>query len=333
MNVKTTIEYMTLTDLAKRLAEDQIILRETIKEHVQNLRKYLINGIDKKQAYLPMLVVNKASDGTLQMIDGSTRARAIYTLYVMLQNKKLEKDETMTKVAVYFENSSIGIQVFHQLTEEECDQLYIDFNTKGKKVALSKLIEYDSRHLDNQITNMLMETNTMLKEAGIDTEKRSIIRPTNRNFLSLSQLRQIVKIFMEGYHLAVKKEGHKTYPLDEKEYVELINAWINELFKWQHPRDAGNYHKTLLASFPVILSLAYYVNEEVIDKPLEDRFKVMKSKMKALDTIDWSSENKLWEKFKGSHRKGTNLYFLSNEPATIKQLVNYYHQISFKGVM
>ncbi|MBO1511879.1 DNA sulfur modification protein DndB [Metabacillus bambusae] len=331
MDIKPTIEYMTLSYLAKQFEEDHIILRASIKEHIQALRKYILNGIDKQQAFLPMLVANKTKDGKLQMIDGSTRVRAIYSLFQSLQNKQTDKDERNTKTAVYFENSSIGIQVFHEFSDEECDQLYIDFNTKGKKVALSKLIEYDSRHMDNHITNKLLETNTMLKEAGIDTEKRAIIRPTNTKFLSLSQLRQIVNVFMEGHHLVVKKESSKSYPLTEEEYIHLINAWIYELFKWQKPRDIGNYHKTMLASFPIIISLAYYANEGIIHKTLEERTSLMMMKMKQLSHVDWSTSNKCWEEFKGAYRKGSDLYFIKNEPAAIKQLVNWYNQLHIKG--
>lgn len=324
---------MKLTELSHMIAEERLILRETKKEHVQALRTYFMTGHDKKQVYLPMLVANKKSDGKLQMVDGSTRAKAIYSLYVMMQNKKFNKNEVMTKLAVYFENSSIGIQVFNNLSEEECNQLYIDFNTRGKKVALSKLIEYDSRHLHNQITNKLMETNTKLKQAEIETEKRAIIRPTNKHFLSLSQLRQIVGVFMEGNHLASKKETNKTYPLTEQEYVELVNTWINELFQWHDPTDIGNYHNTMLASFPVILSLVYYVNEGEVEKTLEERVVKVKKKMQALTKIDWSSQNKSWQSFKGSYRNGTNLYFLNNDLGTIKQLINWYKQGSFEEVV
>lgn len=324
---------MNLSELAKQVAEERIIVRPPVKEHVQALRKYMINGVQKRHVFLPMLVANKTKDGKLYIIDGSTRVRAIYSLYIALQSKRNEDDEKYTKAAVYVENSSIGIQVFHNLTEEQCNQLYIDFNTKGKKVALSKLIEYDSRHMANHITNQLLETNSKLQEAGIDTEKRAVIRPTNKNFLSLSQLRQIVNVFMVGNHLTQNKEGHKTYPLKEGEYIQLINAWINELFKWEEPRDIGNYYKTMLASFPIIISLAYYANEDVIQKSFEERMSFMMTKMETLRDVDWSTNNKCFEKFKGSYRKGTNLYFLSNEQATIKQLVKWYNQLPFKEVM
>lgn len=324
---------MKLNDLSYMIAEDNLILRETNKEHVQALRKYLLTGHDKKQVYLPMLVANKTSDGKLHMIDGSTRAKAIYSLYVTMQNKQIIKNDVMTKLAVYFENSSIGIQVFNNLSQEECDQLYIDFNTRGKKVSLSKLIEYDSRHLHNQITNKLMETNATLKQAGIETEKRAIIRPTNKHFLSLSQLRQIVGVFMEGNHLASKKETNKTYPLTEQEYVQLVNTWINELFKWHDPTDIGNYHNTMLASIPVILSLVYYVNDGEIEKAMEERVVEVKKKMQALAKVDWSTQNKRWQSFKGSYRKGTNLYFLNNDVETMKQLISWYHQTALEEVV
>lgn len=334
LSVKTAIEFMKLTELCHMIAEENLMLRETKKEHVQALRKYLIAGFDKKQVYLPMLVANKTNDRMMQMIDGSTRAKAIYSMYVMMmQNKKQSKNEVMTKLAVYFENSSIGIQVFHNLSEGECDQLYIDFNTRGKKVALSKLIEYDSRQLHNQITNKLMETNAKLKQAGIETEKHAIIRPTNKRFLSLSQLRQIVGVFMEEDHTSSKKEPTKTYPLTEHEYVELINTWIYELFTWENPTHIGNYHITMLASFPVILSLAYYVNEGEGKKNLEERIIELKKKMQVLATIDWSPQNKCWQSFKGSYRKGTTLYFLNNDLGTMKQLINWYHQHSLEEVM
>ena len=322
---------MTLPYLAKQFEEDHIILRTSMKEHVQALRKYMINGMDKKRVFLPMIVANKTSEGKLQIIDGSTRVRAIYSLYQYLQNK--EDDEKHTKAKVYFENSSLGIQVFHDLTEEQCNQLYIDFNTRGKKVALSKLIEYDSRHLDNIITNRILETNSQMKEAGIETEKRAVIRPTNKNFLSLSQLRQLVNIFTTGKHILSNQENTQKYLLKEQDYVELVNSWINEIFLWEKPKEIGNYQHTMLASFPVMISIAYFVNEDMIHKPLETRLSFMKARMRTLAEIDWSSHHADWRQFKGSYRHAANLYFLSNEPATIKQLLQWYSRIEIKEVM
>ncbi|MBD1383115.1 DNA sulfur modification protein DndB [Metabacillus arenae] len=333
MAAESTIEYMSLSFLAKQFAKDQIIIRAVKKEHVQALKRYIISGMETKQAFLPMLVANKSVDGKLQMIDGSTRVYAIHSLYNSLKTQSSHYEENQTKLAVYLENSSIGIQVFQGLSESECDQLYIDFNTRGKKVALSKLIEYDSRNLDNQITNRLIETNEMLRQAGIETEKRAIIRPTNKKFLSLSQLRQVVKIFMKGDQFASIKVSDKESLLMEEEYTELLNNWFYELFKWQTPKEAGNYHITMLASFPVISSIAYFVNDGMVNETFEKRMNQMVNRMQQLSQIDWSTSSHVWESFNGAYRNGIELYFLKNEPATIKQILKWLEKAAFKGVM
>lgn len=332
MGNKSTIELISLPYLVKQYKDDQIILRPTMKEHIQLLRKYIINGIETKQVFLPMLVANKTSNGKLQMIDGSTRVRAISSIFDSLQ-KENYSEEQATKLKIYFENSSIGIQVYHDLLETECDQLYLDFNTKGKKVALSKLIEYDSRNLQNVVTNQLIERNKTLKEAGIETEKRAVIRPTNKNFLSLSQLRQLVKVFMEGNHQHTVSDQGRNYPLTETEYIQLMDVWFNEIFKWHHYKTIGNYENTMLASFPIILSLAYYVNKDVESQSFESRFKIIETKLPALSQVDWSPNNDRWKTFKGTYRKGTSLYFLKNEMTTIKQLIDWYEGLHFKEVM
>jgi hypothetical protein len=72
-------------------------------------------------------------------------------------------------------------------------------------VSLSKRIAYDTRNEINRITNDILRDNGFLREAGVELEKRAVMRPTNQNLLSLSQLHS-------------------------EENSELITGWFRELF-------------------------------------------------------------------------------------------------------
>lgn len=140
--------------------------------------------------------------GGLRIVDGSHRMKALLQLEDQIfMSMKSEKDEEIRNayyLQYLLEKTEISIQVLEGLSMDEENQLFIDLNTKGKQVALSKRIAYDSRDRLNGMTNRILQSNAKLIEAGVETEKRAIIRPANKKFLSLSQLRLLVATLLAG---------------------------------------------------------------------------------------------------------------------------------------
>jgi DNA sulfur modification protein DndB len=332
MYAEQTMIVIPIPELVRMMDEKRIEIRNVNQLQVRSIKKYMEEAFSKKQVYFPPLIAHtnqqEADLKTLKirMIDGSKRAVALTQLYKtnkkMLQNSEDHKERI--KLDIILSETAIGVQLFSGLTKEEQDQLYIDFNTKGKKVALSKLIEYDSRNAVNQIANQVLQQNPLLRLAGIETEKRAVIRPANKKFLSLSQLRQLVVLFITGKIYMKSPEFDVKLNLQPEEYVELINDWLNELFLLYPHENIGNYEKTILASFPMILAIAYYVNEGMVRSTFAARKQVMKRRMEALRTVNWNVHNREWQQFHGQFRGSQRLYFFNHDKETLLSIVQWF---------
>lgn len=318
----------SVEELSDMMKNNCIQLREVSQPQVRQIREYLFENATARHIYLPPLVasVKEIKGGKpekLTMIDGNKRIQALCQLPKLIDQSLQSSDEKMEKAVVIdflLNETAIAVQVIEGLSQAECDQLYIDFNSRGKKVALSKRIEYDSRNEINQITNQVLIQNNELKNAGVETEKRAIIKPANKNLLSLSQLRQITAVFVTGKMNKEFKAVEMEATLTQLEYVTLINFWFDKLFQLHPSRTIGNYEATILASFPMLLALACYVNKNVIDKELNVRKKMINERMNRLVGVNWNPQSETWSQFKGRRDKN-NLFYFARDQKTIQQLV------------
>ncbi|WP_312474736.1 DNA sulfur modification protein DndB [Neobacillus sp.] len=318
----------TIYELTTLIQDGQVKLREVNKLHVRAIKKYILENVLTEQIYFPPIVAAVNSLGTdkpleLTIIDGNQRLKAFCQIEEMGSRAvKIDNDEYMKigyKLLHFVQKTEVVVQIFEGLTKEEGDQLFIDLNTKGKKVALSKRIAFDSRKELNKITNSILKNNKQLKIAGVEIEKRAIVRPTNKKLLSLSQLRQIVAIFLTGkmIHRAVddRYEAH----LEDNDYIKLITIWFNELFQQYPPERIGDFEESMLANFPLLFGIAYYVNKGLEKHPFEVRKQELVYRMDQLRQVDWKRHNPVWKHFQGSSRAG--YYYLANDKSNIEKLV------------
>lgn len=330
---KQTIMTYTVEELTEMLQNERLILRETNKVQVRMIRKYIIDNIMTGDIYMPPLVA-LVSDGrlldekvqSLIIIDGSHRLKALLQLESMITKLINSEDELERKKGFQLHYSiadvELCIQVFEGLTTTEMDQLYIDLNTKGKKVALSKRIAYDSRNVINIATNRFLENNKAINIAGIEMEKSAVMRPHNKKLLSLSQLRTIVSLFVFGKHVTNRLPIMKEIQ-DElfNERFKLIEVWFEELFTLYKPESIGDYNKSMLASFPLLLALAHYALLGESEVQPDQKEKYIRLRMKKLSHIDWSRDQQIWQQFNGSIRGREKFYYLNNDKKTFNALI------------
>ncbi|MFC7393022.1 DNA sulfur modification protein DndB [Scopulibacillus cellulosilyticus] len=333
-NIEQTYVIYKVRDLIKMVEENKIKLRSARQAQVSEIKKYIFDNIKEQKVYLPPVVANCRpedwNDGQptrFEVIDGSKRILALHQLPSLIE-QMLKEDQSLKKVFLADEelnDSSFGIQMFKGLTPEECDQLFIDFNTKGKKVALSKRIAYDSRNEINKITNELLIQNLDLKDvAGIEMEKHAVVKPPNKKLLSLAQLRNIVAIFIRG---KITKQDLNKVDIDgflsTNEYVHLLHLWFDKLFQCHSAKTIGDYEITILASYPMLLAIALYANEDLERVPFEKRQAVIEERMDRIRHIDWLITNKQWRKFKGNVRGRRNIYYLDKDKSSLNQIVGW----------
>lgn len=316
----------TIEQIADQVERQTIVLRLTEPRHTRKIRQYVMEQFMVGDVYIPPIVASE-NDGVLHIIDGSSRIRGILEILPLLNRMMLSEDPEEQKKATQL-NASLGdvplaFQIFDNFTKEQRDQLFLDANTKGKKVALSKRIAFDSRNTINTVTNELLHQHEALRFAGIEQEKVSINRPANKNFLSLSQLRAIVALFIVGKEA---EAGIYTQHVDEQlieKRLPILNAWLDELFNLEGPEKIGDYHISILASFLFVRALAYYAlrGEEFVDS--KQRAQYVRNRMKALKHISWETCQPLWERFDGKYRGTSNLYFVNNSKKTLLEIIDW----------
>ncbi|MEK5071445.1 DNA sulfur modification protein DndB [Sporosarcina sp. FSL K6-1508] len=329
---RQTIVIYTLQELLNMLEDNQLTLGKTNKVQVRMIRKYIVDNVLTEQIYLPPIVARleggSLDDGKptqLTVIDGTQRMKALSQLKsVILKTMNSEDEEERKKgfkLHYTFDEIEVAVQVFEGLTTSEADQMYVDLNTKGKKVSLSKRIAYDSRNDINQATNRILQSNPLLRQAGVEQEKHSVMRPKNKKLLSLSQLRQLVALFVTGKTIASNLALETEVQLQSEENIELINTWFEELFKLYPVHSIGNYEVSMLASFPLLTAIATYAVEGMEKMSFEEKRQGIIERMRKLRAVTWERKNPIWREFEGSERGREKYYYLANNKKSIGSLV------------
>lgn len=331
---KQTFTFYSIQEIMEMVENNQIDLRETNASHVRNIRKYVVDNFMSNTVYFPPIVARidgdilpKKKPNCLKIIDGSSRIRALIDFDQTIL-KLISSDDEVSQRKGFFlkyrlKEMNIGMQIIINLTDEEADQMYVDLNSKGKKVSLSKRISNDSRNAINVATNQLMQKHVGLKRAGIEVERASVIRPANKKFLSLSQLRSIVVLFLTGKqassNLNIEVYGHREFD----EMYELLTIFFDELFSMNSANTIGDYHETILASFPVIRAIAQYSIRDLQGQSFSTKKEKLIERMHALHTINWSREQEVWQQFDGSFKGKEQYYYLNSSKKAIAEIVNW----------
>lgn len=329
---KQAIVNYKVKELLQMKADDCLKLRETNKVHVRMIRRYIFDNILTKNIYLPPIVAmieeGSLEDGKpkkLTIIDGTQRMKALSELESVVTRTTNSDDEEEVKKGfnLHFalDDVEVAVQVFEGLSKNEADQLYIDLNTKGKKVSLSKRIAYDSRNEINQATNEVLASNHLLMEAGVEQEKNAVMRPKNKNLLSLSQLRQLVALFITGKTITSNQSLDLVQLLQTEENIDIINTWFEELFVLHPVKTIGNYEVSMLASFPLLTSIATYAIEGIEDLSFAEKKQVVVQRMRNLKQIDWTRDQPIWREFDGSKRGREKYFYLNNNKKNINAIV------------
>ncbi|MFS0575483.1 DNA sulfur modification protein DndB [Sporosarcina sp. 179-K 3D1 HS] len=329
---KQMILNFKIMDLLQMLSDQRLTIRRQNKEQIRMIRNYILDNLPTQQVYLPPLVAytdETLEDGRpptrLHLIDGTQRLQAFVELDAYVNRSFMSEDEEEQKKVIHlmyrFEALEIAVQVYEGMGEDEASQLFVDLNTKGKKVALSKRIAYDSRSSINQITNRLLQQHTMLREAGVDEEKVAIVRPNNKHLLSLSQLRRIIGYFMAGKTISSRLSMDVESIMSEEENIALISTWFDELFSLYPADSIGDYEVSMLAGFPLLYAVAVYATDGLEELSFDEKQAEVVRRMRKLAKVDWSRNQEDWLDFNGRFRGKENYFYLSSDKRNIEALV------------
>ncbi|WP_153720934.1 DNA sulfur modification protein DndB [Sporosarcina cascadiensis] len=331
---KQSMVIYTANELAEMLDEGRLVLREVNTGQVREIRRYILDNILEEQIYMPPIIamlpegsLDEGKPKKLTIIDGTQRMQALTRLRSAITRMTGSDDMTEQKkgfgLFYMLDQVQVAVQVFEGLSQKEADQLYIDLNTKGKKVSLSKRISFDSRDEVSQTTNKVLENHEQLKVAGVEMEKTAVVRPRNKNLLSLSQLRRIVALFITGKltdrQIAMSAEDQ----LQSEQHIELISTWFDELFTLYPAKTIGNFEESMLASFPLLSALAQYAYEGLEHERFEVKKETVERRMRGLAHVDWARNQEIWRTFDGSVRGKDRYYYLRSNKKTNDALVGW----------
>lgn len=331
---QTIINY-PIKVMLQMLTDKELTLKEINKVQVRMIRRYILDNLLTEQIYLPPIVA-RLKEGSLFtdskptqliVIDGTQRIYALAQLSMYIR-KAISSDDEETRgkgleLLYTLDKIEIAVQVFEGFDTNEADQLYIDLNTISKKVALSKRISFDSRNEINQTTNEILHSNSLLKKAGVEQEKRAVMRPKNKNFISLSQLRQLVAYFITGKRISSTLAFTTEMTAHNDENIALINLWFEELFKLHPVKTIGNYEVSKLASFPLLYAVAVYASTGLEEESFEGKKEAIVSRMQQLRKVDWARSSPVWRNFNGSERGREKYYYLANDKKNIDALLSW----------
>ncbi len=320
-----TVEIFSISNLIQMVKEQQILTRDPYQHRIKSFKDY-IEGNISGDIFIPPIVLNKDKHSNFQVIDGSVRILALMQLErrigEMENSPDLEDYTDSIKLRGFLTHGYISAQIFEGLDEDNINQLYIDFNTKAKKVSISKLISYDSRDKVNVLTNNLLKGFPELVIAGIEKEKRAVMKPSNKNLVSLMQLKKLVATFLKSELISVVPKINVINQYSEEENIELIKVWFNRLFEIVEPEIAGDYHKTMLSSFPLLNAMAYYAVKDAQILNFEQMKNHITEKMKAIQHLDYGHGNEIWKEFEGRKEKHDYI-ILKNSQTNIRKIVHW----------
>lgn len=335
-NAKQALFTYSIPELMEMENEGRLETRTTRKENVRKLRSYITDNYSTGDIYLPPLVAS-CQEGELEgkptqlvIIDGNHRLKAFlqletYILRGMSSVNDVEYSEAINLRRV-LDTIEVPFQIFEGLSIEEVNQLYIDHNRKGKKVGLSKRIAYDSRDKINVVTNRVLHANGQLKEAGVEQEKNAVMRPANKNLISLAQLRQLVELFIKEIDTGQKTKTDVDSLREEEYCIALVNSWFEELFMLYPAKSIGNFHESMLANFPLLFAVASFTVDSIGGLAFEDQMKTVQRRMRNLSTINWERDQDFWTRFEGDVKGREAYFFLDASKSNRKALIDWLQQ-------
>lgn len=335
-NAKQALFTYSIPELMEMETEGRLETRTTRKENVRKLRSYITENYATGDIYLPPLVAScqegelEGKPSRLVVIDGNHRLKAFlqletYILKGMSSVNDVEYSEAINLQRV-LDSIEVPFQIFEGLSTEEVNQLYIDHNRKGKKVGLSKRIAYDSRDQINVVTNSLLNANEQLKEAGVEQEKNAVMRPANKNLMSLAQLRRIVELFIAEIETGQKTKRDVDSISKEENYIELVNSWFEELFMLYPVKAIGNFHESMLANFPLLYAVASYAVDSIGELAFEDQIKTVQRRMRNLSAINWERDQDVWTRFEGDVKGREAYFYLDPSNSNRRALIDWLQQ-------
>ncbi|UTR06986.1 DGQHR domain-containing protein [Alkalihalobacillus sp. LMS6] len=301
---------------------DKTVNRDLSYNRFPNIVKYIKQGSEELGIYFPAFVFSFRGDlnqvdvgmqklrleneNDLVIIDGQHRLKALDQFYLgELNNINLNNSN--------FE-SSITAQIYIGLTIEQERNLFIDINSKSKKVTNSLITKYDSRDIMNILTTDLYKISSHVRSLGIQFDKSRVYRPRDTEFTTSVKFKIFLSIILFGKNSLNSADLH----LIRNNYDETLNllAKFFDVFVHAIPVVPGDISKFSLGDDSMQKALANYLFKTItIDGNFLMWVGNWEDEVKAISDFNWSINNPVLKSLYTDNYVGSNkqhFYSLNN---------------------
>lgn len=318
---------ITIEELLNSYVIDHEVNRDVNYGRLPDLVKYLESSTMAPGIFVPAFVFSYRGisglrydnergilwleDKALVTIDGQHRIKAI--------EKYVEKNSE----DVNFKKNTVTIQVYFGLSKDDERQLFVDINSKAKRVSRSLVMQYDSREISNLLVNELYKNCKILQAVGVELEKSKVQRPGNTAFATGLRLKTFLYYLLYGKKTLSKKDEellHKHYD----DVVSFSVRFFDELLGGG-PEKPGDVRQYILGHEPVQNAIAMFFNETFItfDQHGLQIMGVWEDAVEELAGLDWSVNNVVWRRMGTTKTTNQGQYLGFNE----SDRIHLYNQI------
>lgn len=295
----STIKVRDLLDVYKI---DGTVNRDIREDKISQLVNYLREVDTDLGIYIPAIMLSyEGNDPEVEeneylfekkrnfiVLDGQHRIKAFERF--MSREKDQEKIDKLL-------NSKITVQIYFNLTESEKRQLFIEINGKAKRVSQNVSVRFDDRNpINSLVTDLLkIKRNNPILRMGVEQEKSRIVRPGNKNWISMVRLSRFISMLLLG-----TLEPSKSNITKINNNLEDIFAFLQQYFvilESALPKEPGNVKKNILGHEAIQNAIAIVCHEFII-KNKKDRIefnKNWKEIVEMLEFIDWRTTSSLFK--------------------------------------
>lgn len=323
------IKFKDLEDFLQIFPEVQ---RDISQRKVASVRRYVLSSDENNLRFFSSITVTSrghafyddnskrlaldVNNTKLSINDGQHRFEGIRTALKQLEkdflkSKNKEKSEAIRKKINELEEMAIPMVIFSGLEENEEKQLFHDLNNLAQRPSKNSNIKLNQSDYTSKLARELAEYNPYLKKYGVEMDKASI-HSNNPNTVLLATIYNSIR---ELYHENFKKNKDYINISSYREHFTYVNEWLDDIFDVL-PKDIDTKGKYVLDKGYALKAIFRFIGKMELDGKSKNDI------LKAIKSVDFSIDNKEWEKHGGSINKFGRIEFFGGSNGGYRAILN-----------
>lgn len=274
---KTIVKQSNINEMANLILKGELSVTQLTLNILKTDNEILNYNIDKNELFIK---------GSIAILDGNHRVKACYKAYKSAQI--LNDDELITNV----KSLLFPIIILH-LDDENAKNTFSQFS-KGLKISKSLSESFDKSKASNRIATKLNEHSVLKNRIDV---RRTYLNKTDRQhivtFLTL-------KTAIDNSFPSIKDEN------EEQEIYIFLSAFFNELINL-FPNLIDENRLLLKEEYINFEDIFFYCYLSLSEDLYLKRKSNWRAEMKALDKIDYSKDNSVWNCVVKSTKTGSTI--------------------------